>query len=71
MHHAIACQILILGMAQDGPVEHTAIFKSATHDVRAGDGAVVIGERDEMNALTLPNVRMPNRNGFVWIDAKP
>ena len=31
----------------------------------------VIGERDEMNALTLPNVRMPNRNGFVWIDAKP
>ena len=31
----------------------------------------VIGERDEMNAVTLPKVRMPNRNGFVWIDAKP
>ena len=30
-----------------------------------------IGERDEMNAVTLPKVRMPNRNGFVWIDAKP
>ena len=31
----------------------------------------VIGERDEMNAATLPKVRMPNRDGFVWIDAKP
>ena len=31
----------------------------------------VIGERDEMNAVTLPKVRMPNRDGFVWIDAKP
>ena len=31
----------------------------------------LIGERDEMNAVTLPKVRMPNRNGFVWIDAKP
>ena len=30
----------------------------------------VIGERDEMNAVTLPKVRMPNRDGFVWIDAK-
>lgn len=31
----------------------------------------VIGERDEMNAKTLPAVRMPNRDGFVGIDAKP
>jgi S-disulfanyl-L-cysteine oxidoreductase SoxD len=31
----------------------------------------VIAERDEMNADTLPRVRMPNRNGFVGIDAKP
>ena len=31
----------------------------------------IIGERDEMNAKTLPRVRMPNREGFIWIDAKP
>ena len=29
----------------------------------------VIGERDEMNAQSLPKVRMPNRDGFVGIDA--
>lgn len=31
----------------------------------------VIGEHDEMNANTLPQVRMPNRDGFIGIDAKP
>jgi mono/diheme cytochrome c family protein len=31
----------------------------------------VIGEREEMNAKTLPKVKMPNREGFIWIDAKP
>jgi cytochrome c len=30
----------------------------------------IIGERDEMDAHTLPQVQMPNRNGFLWIDAK-
>lgn len=30
----------------------------------------LIGERDEMNATTLPRVRMPNRDGFTGIDAK-
>lgn len=30
----------------------------------------VIGERDDINALTLPRVRMPNRDGFVGIDAQ-
>ena len=30
----------------------------------------IIGEHDEMDARTLPQVRMPNRNGFIWIDAK-
>lgn len=30
----------------------------------------VIGERDEMNAMTLPRVRMPNRDGFIGIDAR-
>ena len=25
----------------------------------------IIGDNDEMNAKTLPNVRMPNRDGFV------
>lgn len=29
----------------------------------------VIGERDEMNARTLPKVRLPNRDGFIGIDA--
>ena len=29
----------------------------------------VIAEADEMNPTTLPNVRMPNRNGFIGIDA--
>jgi len=29
----------------------------------------VIGERDEMDARSLPKVRMPNREGFVGIDA--
>lgn len=31
----------------------------------------VIGETDEMNAATLPKVKMPNRDGFTWIDVKP
>lgn len=31
----------------------------------------VIGEDEEMNAQTLPKVRMPNRDGFIWIDARP
>ena len=31
----------------------------------------IIGERDEMNARTLQRVKMPNRDGFIWIDAKP
>jgi len=29
----------------------------------------LIGEREEMNARTLPAVRMPNRGGFTGIDA--
>ena len=29
----------------------------------------LVGERDEMNARSLPAVRMPNRDGFVWVDA--
>ncbi len=29
----------------------------------------VIGERDEMNSSSLPRVRMPNRDGFVGVDA--
>ena len=31
----------------------------------------VIGETDEMTATSLPKVKMPNRDGFTWIDAKP
>lgn len=31
----------------------------------------IIGEKDEMNSQTLPKVKMPNRDGFIWIDAKP
>ncbi|MGH8726722.1 MAG: c-type cytochrome [Burkholderiales bacterium] len=31
----------------------------------------IISERDEMNAKTLPRVKMPNRDGFIWIDTKP
>lgn len=30
----------------------------------------VISETDEMNAKTLPAVKMPNRDGFDWIDVK-
>ena len=30
----------------------------------------VIAETDEMNATTLPAVKMPNRDGFDWIDVK-
>jgi cytochrome c len=30
----------------------------------------IIGEDEEMNAQSLPQVRMPNRDGFIWIDAK-
>lgn len=31
----------------------------------------VIGESDEMTRTTLPKVKMPNRDGFEWIDTKP
>jgi cytochrome c len=31
----------------------------------------VIAERDEVNSKTLPRVRMPNRDGFIGIDARP
>lgn len=30
----------------------------------------VIGEHDEINAKTLPEVRLPNRDGFSGVDAK-
>lgn len=30
----------------------------------------IIGEGDEISAATLPQVKMPNRDGFVWIDVK-
>ena len=30
----------------------------------------VISDTDEMNATTLPAVKMPNRDGFDWIDVK-
>ena len=28
----------------------------------------IIGAEDEMNAVSLPKITMPNRNGFIWID---
>jgi cytochrome c len=30
----------------------------------------LVGEREEMNARSLPAVRMPNRDGFEWVDAQ-
>ncbi|MBS0233709.1 MAG: cytochrome c [Proteobacteria bacterium] len=30
----------------------------------------IIGENDVISAETLPKVKMPNRNGFIWIDVK-
>jgi mono/diheme cytochrome c family protein len=30
----------------------------------------LIGQDDEMNAKTLPLIKMPNRDGFIWIDVK-
>ncbi len=30
----------------------------------------IIGESDEINAQTLPQVKMPNRDGFIWIDVR-
>jgi cytochrome c len=30
----------------------------------------IIGKSDEMNARSLPKIKMPNRNGFIAIDAK-
>ena len=30
----------------------------------------IIGEREEVNGKTLPQVKMPNRNGFVSIDTR-
>ena len=30
----------------------------------------IIGESDEIDAMTLPKVKMPNRDGFTWIDVK-
>lgn len=30
----------------------------------------LIGEREEMNPVTLPRVHMPNRDGFIGTDAQ-
>ena len=30
----------------------------------------IIAESNEVNALSLPKIKMPNRDGFVWIDVK-
>jgi len=30
----------------------------------------VIGDNDVVNAETLAKIKMPNRDGFIWIDAK-
>ena len=31
----------------------------------------IIGQKDVMNATTLPKVKMPNRDGFVWTSDAP
>ena len=31
----------------------------------------IIGDTDRVDAEMLPKIKMPNRNGFVWIDVKP
>jgi cytochrome c len=31
----------------------------------------IIGQRDMMNALTLPKVKMPNRDNFIWTSDVP
>jgi S-disulfanyl-L-cysteine oxidoreductase SoxD len=28
----------------------------------------IIADKDEINAETLPKIKMPNRDGFIWID---
>lgn len=30
----------------------------------------IIGENDVISTETLPKIKMPNRNGFIWIDVK-
>jgi hypothetical protein len=30
----------------------------------------IIADSDEINAQTLPKIKMPNRDGFIWIDVK-
>jgi S-disulfanyl-L-cysteine oxidoreductase SoxD len=53
-------------MFAPGSLDANAVY-ALTAYLLAEEG--LIGERDEMNAATLPRVHMPNRDGFVTIDA--
>lgn len=53
-------------MFAPGSLDADAVY-AITAYLLAEEG--VIGERDEMNATTLPKVHMPNRAGFIGIDA--
>ena len=53
-------------MFAPGSLDADAVY-ALTAYLLAEEG--IIGERDEMNAGSLPKVRMPNRDGFIGIDA--
>ncbi len=53
-------------MFAPGSLDADAVY-ALTAYLLAEEG--LIGERDEMNASTLPRVHMPNRDGFIPIDA--
>lgn len=54
-------------MGKPGSLSTDEVYAVAAYLLHLND---VIGGDDEMNATTLPRVRMPNRDGFLGIDAK-
>ena len=46
VHDAAARQVEVLAVAEDGLVEHAAVFEGPPHDLGADDGRTVVGEGD-------------------------
>ncbi len=54
-------------MAAPGSLSNDEVYALCAYLLHLGG---VIGIDDEMNAQSLAQVRMPNRDGFDWVDAK-
>ncbi len=50
------------GITQPGTLSHDEVYAVAAYVLFLND---IVGEKDVLNARSLPLIKMPNRDGFV------